>query len=274
MTFAPKTLTALANYWTANGGVNLGIVGNAAHTIGYHLGRDRIYGPDGIGDQDYSVQYIRDKAGLSNAAAALDLGELHGSLVELRAFSNWLVDQAMHNATVRRDIREIIYSPDGKIVQRWSGIDNSIHTGAGNGDSSHLQHTHLSYFRDSEQRDKIAVFRPYFEDDMTGLMLRFVDRVNGIATVTGSGHALIRTDNQLNVPIPAGQKREVTGRAKLLAATGSHPAGTEGFIVGKVPDAADDSVVAFLLASDCTFTPDPVADCSEWTAWYEQAPKA
>jgi len=162
----PATLAALGAFWTAQGGVNLGVVGNTAHTVGYHLGRDRIYdgtGP-GLGDNDYSVQHARDRAGLTNAASAIDLGRLDGSLPQLYAFSRWLVARCMADAATRRDIREIIYSPDGDRVQRWSGIDNAIHTGVGNGDASHIGHSHISYFRDSQARDKIAAFRPYFAE--------------------------------------------------------------------------------------------------------------
>jgi hypothetical protein len=162
----PATLQGLGAYWTAQGGVNLGVVGNVAHTVGYHLGKDRIYdgaGP-GLGDNDYSVKHARDRAGLTNAASAIDLGKLDGSLAQLYAFSRWLVARCMADAVTRLDIREIIYSPDGVRVQRWSGIDNAIHTGAGNGDMSHIGHTHISYFRDSQWRDKIAAFRPYFDE--------------------------------------------------------------------------------------------------------------
>jgi hypothetical protein len=168
VTYAPKTLSALATFWMSKHGVNLGIVGNAAHTQGYHLGRDRIYdgsGP-GIGASDYSVQQARDKAGLTDAASAIDLGRLNQSLGSLYAFSRWLVRQCEAQAPGTDDIREVIYSPDGALVQRWSGVDNAIHTGLGNGDSSHLGHTHISYFRDSETRDKVAVFALYFAAPM------------------------------------------------------------------------------------------------------------
>ena len=173
MTTNPQTLRDLGAYWVAQGGVNLGVVGNAAHTSGYHLGRDRIYdgtGP-GLGDADYSVKLARDKAGLTNAASAIDLGKLNGSLTNLRAFSRDLVARCMANAATRRDVREIIYSPDGVKVQRYSGIDNLIHTGPGNGDSSHTGHTHISWLRDSEGRDKRPVFAPYFEGDTVGLTI-------------------------------------------------------------------------------------------------------
>ena len=164
MTTNPQTLRSLGAYWTSQGGVNLGVVGNAAHTSGYHLGRDRIYdgsGP-GQGDADYSVKLARDKAGLTNAASAIDLGKLNGSLANLRAFSRDLVKRCMASATTRRDVGEVICAPDGTKVQRYSGVDNLIHTGAGNGDASHITHTHISWFRDSEGRDKRPIFAPYF----------------------------------------------------------------------------------------------------------------
>ena len=166
MSYSPKPLTELGAYWTSKGGVNLGIVGDVMHVTGYHLGRDRIYGPQGKGGEDYSVQHPRDKAGLTNAAAAIDLGKLDGTYTGLQDFSRWLVARCQASAPGTEDIREVIYSPDGSRVQRWSGIDGNIHTGAGNGDVSHTRHSHISWFRDSESRDKIGVFSPYWEDDM------------------------------------------------------------------------------------------------------------
>lgn len=164
MSVAPATLVALGQYWKAKNGILLGIVGNTAHTKGYHLGKDRIYdgtGP-GVGDADYSVQLARDKAGLTNAAAAIDLGRLNGSYGQLRKFSRWLVEQCIRKAPGYEDVREVIYSPDGTLVIRWSGEDRKFHVGPGNGDSSHRTHTHISYYRDSQKRDKLALFVPYF----------------------------------------------------------------------------------------------------------------
>ena len=86
MSYNPRTLQDLGAYWTGKGGVNLGVVGDTGHTVGYHLGRDRIYGPGGQGDDDYSVKHRRDMAGLSGAASAIDLGRLNGELTELYAF--------------------------------------------------------------------------------------------------------------------------------------------------------------------------------------------
>lgn len=160
MTYAPKTLTDLGEYFEEHGGVNLGIVGDVHHTTGYHLGRDRLDLPD------YSVKQPRDIAGLTNAASAIDLGRIHGSLDELYRFSRELVRACQAKAAGYRDVREVIYSPDGQRVQRWSGVDGQIHTGEGNGDASHLSHTHVSYFRDSEGRSKVGLFAPLMEEDM------------------------------------------------------------------------------------------------------------
>lgn len=170
MTYPPNTLLELGRYWTDHGGINLGIVGDAAHTRGYHLGRDRIYSPSGVGDQDYSVNLARDKRGLSNGAAAIDLGRLRGSLPNLYAFSRALVDLCQSGSEGTQDIREIIYSPDGKRVQRYSHVDGLIHSGPGNGDASHIGHTHVSYYRDSEARRKIAPFAQLLEGDMAAIV--------------------------------------------------------------------------------------------------------
>lgn len=179
MTFAPPTLKALAAYWVAQGGVNLGIVGDTAHITkgtSYHLGKDDLLAGA------YSVQLARDKAGLSLAASAIDLGKLDGTLKELRLFSEWLVGQAKAGKT--KDIREIIYcTADGQYINRWDGPTNRVIVSmkktsagwtvvnAGNGDATHASHTHISYYRDSEFREKVSVFQPYFEAEMAGLQV-------------------------------------------------------------------------------------------------------
>jgi hypothetical protein len=67
-----------------------GVVGNTAHVMGYHLGRDRIYTiPPGSSGADYSIQTARDKAGLSDAAAAIDI-KFESDYLVLRRLSVWL----------------------------------------------------------------------------------------------------------------------------------------------------------------------------------------
>jgi hypothetical protein len=176
VSYKPATIVELAAYWTSQGGVNLGIVGNDRHCAGYHLGRDRIYsncacapGGDcrpGRYDLDYSVRKDRDKSGLSNAASALDLGRLDGSLTELYAFSIWLVERCKDRAPGTGDVREVIYSPDGTAIRRWDNLSRVLYVGGdgtGQGDNSHRAHSHISWLRDSEFRSKLVLFQPYFE---------------------------------------------------------------------------------------------------------------
>jgi len=161
VSYPPATLTALGAYYVAHGGVNLGIVGDASHTAGgvsYHLGADHLIAGA------YSARTARDLAGLTNAASAIDLGRIHDSLGALRQFSNWLVSQARLNAPGTDDMREIIYSPDGAIVLRWDRERGYASLPRpGEADNTHLTHTHISYYRDSQSREKVSVFRRYFE---------------------------------------------------------------------------------------------------------------
>lgn len=158
MTYEPSKLSALQDYLHKKTGLSyaaLGVVGDKAHKGGYHCGWDRRR-RDGDGDlADYSWEdSSRDAGHRSNAASAIDIG----SFDELRAFSLWLVEQCRNGTADTRDIREVIYTPDGYTVKRWDRLAQSS-----TGDSSHRWHTHVSFFRDSESRDKLAVFKRYFE---------------------------------------------------------------------------------------------------------------
>ncbi|MER7418238.1 hypothetical protein ABT346_15900 [Micromonospora peucetia] len=146
----------------------VGIVGDPAHRGGYHCGSDRVV------TRDYSVvESPRDSAGLTLDAAALDVGFFEvragGGTHNLRSFSTWCVAQCVAGTPDTRDIREIIYSPDGRVVRRWDRLRKRT-----SGDNSHLWHTHFSFFRDSikANRDQTPLFRRYLstigllEDDM------------------------------------------------------------------------------------------------------------
>jgi peptidoglycan hydrolase-like protein with peptidoglycan-binding domain len=152
MTYAPASLKAAQTYLKAQTGlpwVSLGIVGDDNHIGGYHQGKPNVPASDYSRDES-----SRDERGLSGAASALDIGDFP----RLRALSLWIVEQCKAGAPDTKDIREVIYSPDGRTVKRWDrlGVRSS-------GDSSHLKHTHISYHRDSEGRDKTGLFRRYFE---------------------------------------------------------------------------------------------------------------
>jgi hypothetical protein len=149
VTYAPASLQNLRSYLIGVGAPVLGIVGNpATHKGGYHVGKDRIYGPSGYGSRDYSIQTARDKAGLTNAASAIDIGR-HARLIELGVYLRG-----------KPDIRELIAERgDGSHIWRW--VDGRV---IGQGDSQELpHHLHVSYFRDSEARDKRPAFRAFYE---------------------------------------------------------------------------------------------------------------
>jgi len=164
MTFAPQPLLAAREYIIREYGVPanaVGVVGGPSHRGGYHCGSDRTV------NNDYSVvESARDRNGLSRAASALDVGEFSKRIgsrtINLRDFSVWLVAQCKANAPDTADIREVIYTDNGSTVKRWDRLGRRT-----SGDSSHLWHTHISYFRDSEKRDKTTLFKRYLGDDVS-----------------------------------------------------------------------------------------------------------
>lgn len=218
MTYAPKSLLDLRRYLmplTALSAPNLGIVGDAAHAkrSSYHNGKDRMLNRLAT---DYTAKTARDRAGLTNAASALDIGNHK----RLRALSLYLVEQAQGDAPGTSDIRDIIYTPDGSTVLRWDrerGRTSEPRTGEA--DNSHLFHTHISYYRDSEGRDKIAPFRPFYEtvipdtstgDDM-GLKVTAEGTVeSGILRTTTDTDAIALHDRSRN-PLPSGAVRQALG---------------------------------------------------------------
>jgi hypothetical protein len=158
MTYAPKRLLELRSYLMGQTGITdfraMGIVGNEAHDGGYHHGWDDRRIRNGQ-TSDYSWnESARDNSHRTNAAAAIDIG----MFARLRELNKWLVGQCEAQAPDTQDIRSIIYSPDGQTVKRWDRLGKRS-----TGDSSHLTHTHVSYFRDAEDRDKTGPFRRFFE---------------------------------------------------------------------------------------------------------------
>jgi hypothetical protein len=178
VTFAPAPLVSLRSYLIREipiSGAKVGIVGDAAHNqkgTSYHLGKSSLRW------DAYSRQTARDKAGLSEAASAIDIGNHKG----LEGLSNFLVKACQTSQLGTRDIREVIYAgryKGGLAVLRYDrerGVTSAPRPGEA--DNSHLTHTHVSFYRDSESRDKIVIFKPYFapEDEMelfnAGQMLR------------------------------------------------------------------------------------------------------
>jgi hypothetical protein len=165
MTYAPAALKAAQTYLRSQTGldwVSLGIVGDSEHRGGYHCGWDRRRIVDGeLADYAWE-ESSRDSSHRTDAASALDVGSFSKGGKNLRHFSIWLVEQCKAGAPGTKDIREIIYSPDGTTVKRWDRLGKRT-----SGDTSHRSHTHISYHRDAETRDKTGLFKRYFEPEAT-----------------------------------------------------------------------------------------------------------
>ncbi|HET8581779.1 MAG TPA: hypothetical protein VFL65_00895 [Jatrophihabitans sp.] len=136
---APQALADLFNKCKAAApslGLKLGgILGDQAHTYGYHRARAV------LPSSDYSCQLADDRAGDAWSASALDL-------TPTGAEAQRLITQRLIDATARKDprllaVREFFGSVDGRNV---TGRD--VRGGyAVTSDDSHLWHVHLSIFR-------------------------------------------------------------------------------------------------------------------------------
>lgn len=165
-TASPKLLEArdfLKSQDSDLSSAEVGICGGPSHvTTGtsYHLGIDQLK----MAKNPYSARTGRDKAGLAdpavaNFASALDIDD---DLDELRDMSQWIVAQCRAGTPDTSDIREVIYTPDGVSVWTWDREQGAGSAPQRRGDSSHLTHTHVSWYRDAGLRDKASIFRRYF----------------------------------------------------------------------------------------------------------------
>lgn len=128
----------------------VGIVGDRSHQLtgGYHEGYDDLAAA-GLLHSDYSVRQRRDLQGLTNSASALDIGSFllrnelgsinHGTLGAL------IVQRIKQRYPGWEYVREVIYCPDGRTVRRYDAIGEQS-----GGGSSHMFHTHISFWRDTE----------------------------------------------------------------------------------------------------------------------------
>ncbi len=242
----------------------VGIVGNAAHRGGYHCGADRVV------SRDYSVvESSRDRTGLDRWACALDVGTFkvttRKGTFDLPHYSRWLVAQCEANTADTRDIREVIYSPDGKTVKRWDRLGKRT-----SGDNSHLYHTHQSYFRDAIRagRDQTAVVLRYLteigliegDDDMP-TPAEIAEAVWNYSATPSDGKArkmrnvvanlfeatfLRRTDSNVVTDLAALAKK-IDDLSAKVAAEGTNPTELTAALAA-MPKADTQAIVAGVLA--------------------------
>jgi hypothetical protein len=158
MTVAPQDLLDVRKVVMELTGVTdfraIGITGDANHTSGYHLGKDKLKSL-GIVNGDFSVvQFARDKQGLTNSASALDItlswAKSRGGRDAAIAFSNLMVADLRAGTPGTEVLRAINWSIDGSKaersrVDRRGGLDET-HDSTDTVDT----HTHFEFFRDTE----------------------------------------------------------------------------------------------------------------------------
>lgn len=251
MTYAPTDLLNVRLWLLARFDINkglaraadldpaeVGVVGDDAHAAsgGYHIGNDGL-ARVGRRDSDYSKRESpRDRPG-TNAASALDIGDFTGGGHTLRSLSAAIVDACKRGDSRTRDVREIIWSPDGVNVKRWDrlGIRST-------GGSDHRWHTHLSFHRDSEgRRDR--------DDNFLGLLKAIADRTESALgdTVTPQDAILFWTHDLVDGP-----NAEPAYKMLLRAADGVTSLKADVAAI-KARPAVDATQVAAALAADTAF---------------------
>ena len=273
MSYAPPTISAVAAYWVAHGGLNGGIIRSIAKQVkpSYHCGKDGIDYYGRTASTDYTIRNARDQAGLTNGSAALDLSWALADKSGLRAFSNWLIAEIRAGAPDTLDIVELVWSPDGTNISgwhRWRGNDIIPNYG----DDSHRWHSHIAWIRDTESHDKLAVFRRYFEGETDMVGTKPAGPFIGTAVFNGA-HQLISPSNTrtryaggtdvlnvlavLDIRDPAGRPLDIDGNSPPLNAR------DQVYLV----DRPAFGVAAFALRQDVTFVPAVPPD----TTPYDQA---
>lgn len=185
MTSAPGDLLEVQRYahdQTGQPWASLGIIHATPQGGGYHEGEDLLIaagtapGPQYPGsDYSYTDAPGRDllptgRLAGGNYASAFDFG---GDFDRFLEFNAWMRSRMLLNDPRTHDIREMIYTLDGRTVRR---IDRAGVQGD-SGDSSHLGHTHFSFFRDSlgkraRSDNFLGLLKEFFqgapkEDDMS-----------------------------------------------------------------------------------------------------------
>lgn len=222
--YGTPAMYGIYDHVTVKGMRRSGIVGNAAHTYGYHRARNE------LGASDYSVQAPADHRGDGWAASAIDLSF---GPAEMRVVTRRLID-SMRDKTDRRSdcIREVFGTLDGHHVTGWNAYaDANRGVGPTSSDSSHLWHVHLSIFR--EFSGNVALMRgvadiingtPKKEDDMP-ITDADLDKIRAI--VKAEAHAAVADllAHESIVRTPTGDHKPVVwALGTLLANSAPHAA--------------------------------------------------
>lgn len=145
--YAPQAIRQVYDGIKAASKALSGIVGDAAHTYGYHRGAN--YLPA----SDYSRQLWLDKNCDGEAASALDI---RLSTADMELLTGRLLAAAKAHSPLLRGLREFGGTTNGTLTHSYDLADpnnpNDDHEGFGEWDDSHLWHLHLSFYRQYANR--------------------------------------------------------------------------------------------------------------------------
>lgn len=158
MSMAPQSLKEVKRYLvskTGKAGANFGIRGfvGKKRVWGYHLGKSDIFGPGGYGWRDYSVKRKRDRAGLTEASSAMDIR------LNIPTLKDLVVYLRAEAAAGRADLMEILGPDANGQAKRYA---KPAWNKALRADDSHKWHVHVSFPRDTEFDDRVAMFEGFF----------------------------------------------------------------------------------------------------------------
>lgn len=165
--YAPQALHDLYDRIRLGSKELSGIVGNDAHTYGYHRGRNF------VGPADYSVVLRADKGGDGNAACALDV---RLNPADMQLATNRLMAACRNGDPRVTTLREFFGTQNGTRVTGWDRHDPSVPDDTTTtSDPSHLWHLHLSIYR-GRVADTAAVLQ--LADVINGAPLPAVPRLH------------------------------------------------------------------------------------------------
>jgi hypothetical protein len=152
MTNAPADLLAfrqtVMNTTGLTNPVEVGIVGDDAHGVGYHIGIQTIKNRGNYPSDDYSTRQTRDRVG-GDDASAMDIGDdwPRGGRPAWIRFGNLVYAQLLGGDAALSPIRAINFSPDGSAKKRYDTLHRA--DGLINSADTVNIHTHLEFWRDT-----------------------------------------------------------------------------------------------------------------------------
>lgn len=162
MTTSPNDLLAFRSQVMSETGltdpVEVGIVGDDAHGVGYHLGVQSIKNRGNYPTSDYSTRQSRDRVS-ADFASAMDIGDNwpRGGRAAWIRFNNNVSWELIHNPGALPALRAMNFTPDGSAKKRYDTFNPS--QGIINSDDTVDIHTHVEFWRNTIDARSVTLTR-------------------------------------------------------------------------------------------------------------------